>query len=76
MTSEIYEAAIESVVKGDVTQAVDLANQGLAQGIDPLALLKRDSQKEKSKVAKIQTRTFKRRALDSQEIGRLLITPA
>ena len=39
MTTEIYEAAIESVVKGDVTLAVDLANKGLAQGIDPLALL-------------------------------------
>ncbi|MCP4449832.1 MAG: dimethylamine corrinoid protein 3 [Planctomycetes bacterium] len=39
MTSEIYDAAIESVVKGDVAQAVDLANKGLAQGIDPLALL-------------------------------------
>jgi len=40
---------------------------------DPLALLKRDSQKKKSKAAKTQTRSFKRRALDPQEIGQLLV---
>lgn len=39
MTSDIYEAAIEAVVKGDVTQAVDAANRGLKEGVDPLDLL-------------------------------------
>ncbi len=39
MTSKIFDAAIESVVQGDVALAVDLANKGLAEGMDPLALL-------------------------------------
>jgi len=39
---------------------------------DPLALLKRDSQKKKSKAAKTQIRSFKRRALSPLEIGQLL----
>ena len=39
MTSEIFEAAIDAVVKGDVTGAVDTANKGLKEGIDPLELL-------------------------------------
>ena len=39
MTHEIYEAAIEAVVKGDVALAVELANKGLSEGIDPIELL-------------------------------------
>ena len=39
MTSEIYEAAIEAIVKGDVTLATEIAKKGLSQGIDPLELL-------------------------------------
>jgi trimethylamine corrinoid protein len=39
MSSEIYEAAIEAVVKGDKTLAVELAKKGLSEGVDPLELL-------------------------------------
>ena len=39
MTSEIYEAAIEAIVKGDVPLATEIAKKGLSQGIDPLELL-------------------------------------
>ena len=39
MTNEIYETAIEAVVKGDVALATEMANKGLSEGIDPLELL-------------------------------------
>jgi len=39
MTSEIYEAAIEAIVKGDVALATEIAKKGLSEGIDPLELL-------------------------------------
>ncbi len=39
MTSEIYEAAIEAIVKGDVALATEIAKKGLSDGIDPLELL-------------------------------------
>ncbi len=39
MTSEIYEAAIDAIVKGDVALAAQIAKKGLSEGIDPLELL-------------------------------------
>ena len=39
MTSEIYEAAIEAIVKGEVALATEIAKKGLSDGIDPLELL-------------------------------------
>jgi trimethylamine corrinoid protein len=39
MTSEIYEAAIEAIVKGDAALAAEMAKKGLSEGIDPLELL-------------------------------------
>ncbi len=39
MTSEIYETAIEAIVKGDAALAVEMAKKGLSEGIDPLELL-------------------------------------
>ena len=39
MSSEIYEAAIEAVVKGDVDMAAETARKGLSEGIEPLQLL-------------------------------------
>ena len=39
MTSEIYEAAIETIVKGDEALAAETAKKGLSEGIDPLELL-------------------------------------
>ncbi len=40
MSSEIYEAAVEAIVKGDTARAVELAKNGLSAGMDPLELLK------------------------------------
>ncbi len=39
MTSEIYEAAIEAIVKGDAALATEIAKKGLSDGIDPLELI-------------------------------------
>jgi len=39
MTSEIYEAAIEAIVKGDAALAAETAKKGLSEGIAPLELL-------------------------------------
>ncbi len=39
MTSKIYEAAIEAIVKGDAALAAEMAKKGLIEGIDPLELL-------------------------------------
>ncbi|GAG38138.1 unnamed protein product [marine sediment metagenome] len=39
MTSEIYEAAMEAIVKGDAALAAEMAKKGLSEGIDPLELL-------------------------------------
>lgn len=39
MTSEIYQAAIEAVVSGNVAQATEVANKGLGEGVEPLDLL-------------------------------------
>ena len=39
MTSEIYETAIDAIVKGDAALAVEIAKKGLSEGIDPLELI-------------------------------------
>jgi trimethylamine corrinoid protein len=39
MTGEIYEAAVEAIVTGDVSMATVMAKKGLSEGIDPLDLL-------------------------------------
>jgi trimethylamine corrinoid protein len=39
MTSEIYETAIDAIVKGDAALAVEMAEKGLSEGIDPLELI-------------------------------------
>jgi trimethylamine corrinoid protein len=39
MTSEIYETAIDAIVKGNSTLAVEMAKKGLNEGIDPLELI-------------------------------------
>jgi len=39
MTSEIYETAIDAIVKGDAALAVEMAKKGLSEGIDPLELI-------------------------------------
>jgi len=39
MTSEIYETAIEAIVKGDAALATETAKKGLSEGIAPLELL-------------------------------------
>ncbi len=39
MTSEIYETAIDAIVKGDAALATEIAKKGLSEGIDPLELL-------------------------------------
>lgn len=39
MTTEIFETAIEAIVKADADLAVEMAKKGLAEGIDPIELL-------------------------------------
>jgi len=39
MTSEIYETAIDAIVRGDMALAVETAKKGLSEGIDPLELI-------------------------------------
>ena len=39
MTSNIYETAIEAVVRGDEALAAEIAHKGLSEGIAPLELL-------------------------------------
>jgi trimethylamine corrinoid protein len=39
MSAEIFERATEAVVSGNATGAVDVAKEGLAQGIDPLEMM-------------------------------------
>jgi trimethylamine corrinoid protein len=39
MTNEIYETAIDAIVKGDAALAVEMAKKGLSEGIDPLELI-------------------------------------
>lgn len=39
MTSEIYETAIEAIVKGDMALAAETAKKGLSEGIEPLELI-------------------------------------
>lgn len=39
MTSEIYETAIDAIVKGDAALAAEMAKKGLSEGIDPLELI-------------------------------------
>jgi len=39
MSEELFEAAKATIVAGDETKAVEVARQGLDQGIDPLALM-------------------------------------
>jgi trimethylamine corrinoid protein len=39
MTSQIFETAIDAIVKGDMALAVETAKKGLSEGIDPLELI-------------------------------------
>jgi trimethylamine corrinoid protein len=39
MSAEIYESAIEVIVRGDAAEALQLARRGLAEGLDPLELM-------------------------------------
>jgi trimethylamine corrinoid protein len=39
MTQEIYAAAIEAILQGDVEKAAEVAGRGLDQGVDPLELM-------------------------------------
>ena len=39
MTNEIYETAVEAIVKGNSTLAIETAKKGLGEGIDPLELI-------------------------------------
>jgi trimethylamine corrinoid protein len=39
MASEIFEKAIESIVKGDAVASTEMAKRGLSEGIDPLELI-------------------------------------
>ncbi|MHC4744360.1 MAG: B12-binding domain-containing protein, partial [Planctomycetota bacterium] len=39
MASEIYQTAIEAIVKGDAALASETAKKGLSEGIEPLELL-------------------------------------
>jgi trimethylamine corrinoid protein len=39
MSAGIYETAIETIVKGNATEAIEAAKKGLAEGIDPLDLM-------------------------------------
>ncbi len=39
MTRDIFEDAMEAIVKGDAEQATEMAKKGLGEGIEPLELL-------------------------------------
>ncbi|SMC97858.1 trimethylamine corrinoid protein [Desulfocicer vacuolatum DSM 3385] len=39
MTTEIYEQAMESIVKGDAALAEEMAQKGLGEGIEPIELI-------------------------------------
>ena len=39
MTQEIYAAAIEAILQGDVEKAAEVAGRGLDEGVDPLELM-------------------------------------
>lgn len=39
MANDIFQAAIDAVVSGDVQQAGEIANKGLSEGVEPLELL-------------------------------------
>jgi trimethylamine corrinoid protein len=39
MSAVIYERAVETIVTGNATEALDVARRGLAEGIDPLELM-------------------------------------
>ena len=39
MSAEIFERATEAIVTGNATEAMEVARQGLAQGIDPLQMM-------------------------------------
>ena len=39
MTTEIFEQAMASIVKGDATLAEEMARKGLGEGIDPIRLI-------------------------------------
>jgi len=41
MSTEIYETAIEAIIKGDAATAAEMAKKGLSEGIDPLELINR-----------------------------------
>ena len=39
MADNIFEQAIEAILKGDADQAVEIAKKGLDEGVDPLELM-------------------------------------
>jgi corrinoid protein of di/trimethylamine methyltransferase len=39
MSVEIYESAVEAIVKGDTEEAIEVAKKGLGEGIDPIELM-------------------------------------
>ena len=39
MSVEIYESAVEAIVKGDTEEALEVAMKGLGKGIDPIELM-------------------------------------
>ena len=41
MSAEIYESAIEVIVKGDAQEAMEVARKGLGEGVDPIELMNR-----------------------------------
>jgi len=39
MSVEIYESAVEAIVKGEAEEAIEVAKKGLGEGIDPIELM-------------------------------------
>jgi len=41
MTEQLFEDALEAIVKGDAEKATEVAKRGLDEGIDPLELMEK-----------------------------------
>jgi len=39
MSAEIFESAIEAIVKGDAQEALEVARKGLGEGVDPIEMI-------------------------------------